>query len=137
MGRPAATTSVLILAVLTFHLATATLVKKESCDCCRLDHEVSCCCNCAACVAGRDGLYSFCCVQTGKPERKSDGAEPSLKLLRCTCGSQDTFTSPKNSLLFLPRPALARLTIVPLGNVEIAEIPLRLDDVLLNRGHPG
>lgn len=136
MARPAATTSVLILAVLTFHLATATLGKKDFCDCCRLDHEVSCCCNCVACVAGRDGLYSFCSFDMGKPERKSD-TEPSLKLLRCTCGSQDTFTSPKNSLLFLPRPALASLTIVPLGNVEIAEIPLRLDDVLLTRGHPG
>jgi len=136
MGKPAAHISVLLVAVLTFQFAAAGMGRQKTCDFCRRDHQISCCCNCVACVSGRGGLYSYCSSHQGKPDQGNDN-KPSLKPLRCTCGSGETFANSKDSHLYLPHSSPVRVAIAMTGEVPMIEIPLNLDDVVPSLDHPG
>src|SRR5512139_1185744 len=97
MCKTALPTSVLLLAALAFHFATPSLGRQVSCDCSRHGHEVGVSCNCPGCLAQRAGLP--CC--SFKDKATSHGTKtafPSLKPLRCTCGSQDPIATPKSHL---------------------------------------
>jgi hypothetical protein len=129
--------SILLVAVLTFHFAAATIGSKWSCQCYKNSHEITSCCNCPTCLTERGGLYSYCSIQakTGSGEGKSEG--PSFKSLRCTCGSQDPLANAKSPVPFIPHSGPACFLLPFLGPIQIAEIPPDLDDIDLSLLVPG
>jgi len=137
MGKTVRFISVLVLSLLVFHFATGTLARHRSCKCCRSDHEVGYGCNCPGCLAERGGLDCYCSSQHSTKHDENNGAVVSLKPIRCTCGSEDPIAGPQNLLPFIPDSGPARFVIAPAGSVEVAEIPLSLEDVVLSRDRPG
>ena len=129
--------SVLVLSLLLFHFVTGTPAIYRPCDCCKADQEAGYGCNCPGCLAERGGLACYCSSQhkTTAVERK--GTVASLKPIRCTCGSQDPVAGPQKLLAFIPQSGPAGCMIAPAGAVEVAEIPLALEDVALPRYRPG
>ena len=137
MVKAARFISVLVLSFLVFHFATGTLARNRSCDCSSRGHEVGISCNCPGCLAERGGLDCYCSSQhQTKPDDTKD-VVVSLKPIRCTCGSQDPMANPLNPVPFIPHSDPAGFMMAPAGSVEIAEIPLRLEDVILPRDRPG
>lgn len=138
MRQASKSISILVLAILTFHVATATIGgSKWTCDCYTHGQEISSCCNCPRCLNERDGLYSYCSVQNEtRPDEANDG-KFSLKALRCTCGSQDPVLNAKSQLPFIPHAGPACFELPFLGTVKTAGIPPALDDIDLSILVPG
>ena len=136
MGKTAIPTTILLLAALAFHFAAPTMWSQVSCGCSKQGHEVGISCNCPGCLAQR--ATPSCCSfkdKTISDERKS--AVPSLKPLRCTCGSQDPIATSKGPLPFIPCSGPEPFMISPAGSVDLAEILLSLEEVDLSLDRPG